>query len=87
LEALTGDPTPGLHMVREVEASIRPPSSLVAFYARDYRDGLARLARFKRPCMPEQLRITEARSTFREWQGMIPNRWREAHGTDRAFLH
>jgi AraC-like DNA-binding protein len=60
LEALTGDPTLGLRIVREVETAIHPPSSLAAFYARDYRDGLARLARFKRLCMPERLHVDEA---------------------------
>jgi AraC-like DNA-binding protein len=59
LEELTGDPTLGLRMVREVDTAIHPPSSLAAFYARDYRDGLARLARFKRLCMPERLQIIE----------------------------
>lgn len=70
LEELTGDPTLGLRMVREVETAIHPPSSLAAFHARDYRDGLARLARFKRLCMPEQLHITEARdecTILAEW--------------------
>lgn len=59
LEELTGDPTLGLRMVCEVDTAIHPPSSLAAFYARDYRDGLARLARFKRLCMPERLQIIE----------------------------
>lgn len=59
LEELTGDPTLGLRMVHEVDTAIHPPSSLAAFYARDYRDGLARLARFKRLCMPERLQIVE----------------------------
>ncbi|ACB93689.1 AraC family transcriptional regulator [Beijerinckia indica] len=60
LEELSGDPALGLRMVREVDTAVHPPSSLAAFYARDYRDGLARLARFKRLCMPEQLQIVEA---------------------------
>jgi len=60
LEELSGDPTLGIRMVREVDTGVHPPSSLAAFYARDYRDGLARLARFKRLCTPEQLQITEA---------------------------
>jgi AraC-like DNA-binding protein len=61
LEELSGDPALGIRMVREVATAVHPPSSLAAFYARDYRDGLARLARFKRLCMPEQLQIVEAR--------------------------
>lgn len=62
LEELSGDPALGIRMVREVDTAVHPPSSLAAFYARDYRDGLARLARFKRLCTPEQLRIVEAGS-------------------------
>lgn len=60
LEELSGDPALGIRMVREVDTAVHPPSSLAAFYARDYRDGLARLARFKRLCTPEQLLIGEA---------------------------
>lgn len=60
LAELSGDPALGIRMVREVDTAVHPPSSLAAFYARDYRDGLARLARFKRLCTPEQLRIVEA---------------------------
>lgn len=60
LEELSGDPALGIRMVREVDTAVHPPSSLAAFYARDYRDGLARLARFKRLCTPEQLHIAEA---------------------------
>lgn len=60
LEELSGDPALGIRMVREVDTALHPPSSLAAFYARDYRDGLARLARFKRLCTPEQLQIAEA---------------------------
>lgn len=48
LEELSGDPALGVRMVREVDTAVHPPSSLAAFYARDYRDGLARIARFKR---------------------------------------
>lgn len=59
LEELSGDPALGVRMVREVDTAVHPPSSLAAFYARDYRDGLARLARFKRLCTPEQLQISE----------------------------
>ena len=60
LEDLSGDPALGIRLVCAVETAVHPPSSLAAFYARDYRDGLARLARFKRLCTPEQLQISEA---------------------------
>ncbi len=57
---LSGDPALGIRMVQAVDTALHPPSSLAAFYARDYRDGLTRLARFKRLCTPEQLQIVEA---------------------------
>ncbi|WP_142780203.1 AraC family transcriptional regulator [Agrobacterium sp. T29] len=57
---LSGDPALGIRMVQSVDTAVHPPSSLAAFYARDYRDGLTRLARFKRLCTPEQLQIVEA---------------------------
>ncbi len=56
---LSGDPALGIRMVRSVDTAVHPPSSLAAFYARDYRDGLTRLARFKRLCTPEQLQVIE----------------------------
>ncbi|WP_242123852.1 AraC family transcriptional regulator [Sphingobium sp. Sx8-8] len=67
LADLSGDPALGVRMVREVDTAVHPPSSLAAFYARDYRDGLARLARFKRLCTPEQLRIVETRGDCAIW--------------------
>lgn len=60
LADLSGDPALGIRMVREVDTAVHPPSSMAAFFASDYRDGLARLARFKRLCTPEQLPIVEA---------------------------
>lgn len=60
LEDLSGEPALGIRMVEQADTSVHPPSSLAAFYARDYRDGLARLARFKRLCMPELLIVNEA---------------------------
>jgi AraC-like DNA-binding protein len=59
VEDLSGDPGLGLRMASNAETGAHPPSSLAAFYARDYRDGLLRLARFKRLCTPETLQIDE----------------------------
>ncbi|TCM96413.1 AraC-like DNA-binding protein [Paenibacillus sp. BK033] len=36
-----------------------PPSMLATYHARDYRDALNRMAKYKRLCPPESLRITE----------------------------
>lgn len=60
LEDLTTDPGLGVKLVEGTDTAGHPPSSLAAFYARDYRDALLRTARFKRLCTPEQLHIAEA---------------------------
>jgi AraC-like DNA-binding protein len=59
LEALSNDPAVGLRIVRKADTAVHPPSTLAAFYGRDLRDGLERLARFKRLCTPETLEVTE----------------------------
>jgi len=59
LEEVTADPGLGIKLVESAETAVHPPSSLAAFHARNYRDGLSRLARFKRLCTPEQLHFSE----------------------------
>ncbi len=59
LEELSHDPAFGLKMVQLSDPSGHPPAFLAAYYARDYRDALARTARFKRLCTPEQLLFDE----------------------------
>lgn len=59
VEALAQDPAVGLRMTAETETSVHPPATMSAFFASDYRDGLRRLARFKRLCTPEELLVTE----------------------------
>ncbi len=41
------------------ETTLYPPTVLATYHARDYRDALHRMARYKRMCPPEALRITE----------------------------
>ncbi|HJF32991.1 MAG TPA: AraC family transcriptional regulator [Sporosarcina psychrophila] len=41
------------------ETAHYPPSVLATYHARDYRDALNRMARYKQLCPPENLRITE----------------------------
>lgn len=41
------------------ETAHYPPTVLVTYHARDYRDALNRMARYKQLCPPESLRITE----------------------------
>jgi AraC-like DNA-binding protein len=59
LEVLSGNPALGLDMVRGADTAVHPPSTLAAFYARDLRDGIERLARYKRLCSPELLELEE----------------------------
>lgn len=59
VEVLTQDPAVGLNMVARAENAAHPPATLSAFFARDFRDGLHRLARYKRLCLPEELVVEE----------------------------
>jgi len=75
--ALSQDPAIGLRMTLETETSGHPPATMAAFLARDYRDGLNRLARFKRLCTPEELTLTEAGGEAR-----VTLRWLYADGPE-----
>ncbi|MDG4853848.1 MULTISPECIES: AraC family transcriptional regulator [unclassified Mesorhizobium] len=59
LEVLSSDSGLGIKLVKSADTAVHPPSTLAAFHARDYRDGLSRVARFKRLCTPEQLHFSE----------------------------
>lgn len=41
------------------ETALYPPSVLATYHARNYRDALSRMARYKKLCPPESLRIAE----------------------------
>ncbi|NVZ19455.1 AraC family transcriptional regulator [Pseudomonas costantinii] len=60
---LNPDPAAGVLLVTQLDSVSLPPSSFAAFIARDFRDGLHRLARFKQLCTPERVRVTEERNT------------------------
>lgn len=60
VEDLSQDPAIGLKLTVETDTSVHPPAIMSAFFARDYRDGLHRLARFKRLCTPEELSVAES---------------------------
>ncbi|TJW05714.1 MAG: AraC family transcriptional regulator [Mesorhizobium sp.] len=59
LEDLYPEPALGIRLVEAADTAIHPPSTLAAFHARNYRDGIARIARFKRLCSPEQLHVAD----------------------------
>lgn len=56
---ISGDPSVGLRIGTGLEGAVMPPSFLAAYHARDFRDALQRVARFKRLCAPEDMRIQE----------------------------
>src|SRR5260221_11388407 len=53
--ALSADPAAGLRIATQIDVANRPPSTMAAHYARDYRDALTRLARFNQLCCPQAL--------------------------------
>ena len=59
IEALSGDPGFSLKMVRDTSTATHKLAFLSASYAQDYRDGLERIARFKRMCSPDKMRFEE----------------------------
>jgi len=88
LEELVPEPALGLRLVREADTAVHPPSSLAAFHARDYRDGLSRVARFKRLCTPEHLNFSEEKDEFSitsDWIYSTEPEPEPAIATDVAF--
>ncbi|MGO0061255.1 helix-turn-helix domain-containing protein [Brevibacillus fluminis] len=58
---LIGDTATGIiKLITNFETAQYPPPVLATYHARDYRDALHRMARYKQLCPPERLRITEA---------------------------
>ncbi|CQR56019.1 AraC family transcriptional regulator [Paenibacillus riograndensis] len=57
---LIGDTAKGIiELAAGFETAKYPPTVLATYHARDYRDALNRMARYKQLCPPENLRITE----------------------------
>ncbi|HEY2016905.1 MAG TPA: AraC family transcriptional regulator ligand-binding domain-containing protein [Bryobacteraceae bacterium] len=54
---LSSDPAAGLKIATQIDVGSRPPSTIAAYHARDYRGALTRLVRFKQLCSPEELQI------------------------------
>lgn len=77
VESLSQDPAIGLQMVAQTENAAHAPSTMAAFFARDFRDGLHRLARFKHLCTPETLEVTESGGECR-----VSTRWPHAKGPE-----
>jgi AraC-like DNA-binding protein len=56
---ISQDAVIGLRIASGLEGAVMPPSFLAAYHARDFRDALQRVARFKRLCAPEEVHIEE----------------------------
>ncbi|MFA0945251.1 MULTISPECIES: AraC family transcriptional regulator [Pseudomonas syringae group] len=56
---ISNDHTIGLRIASGLEGGAMPPAFLAAYHARDFRDALQRVARFKRLCAPEELLLQE----------------------------
>jgi AraC-like DNA-binding protein len=56
---LSGDPAIGLKLVEQVPLAQHHPASIAAHHARNFRDGLQRMARYKLLCGCEEMRIRE----------------------------
>lgn len=70
IDELSGDPDLWLSFVRATDAVGHQPMFIAACYGSDYRDGLERIARFKRFTMPERIQIKERGgevAVYKEW--------------------
>ena len=65
VEQLLPEPGLAIRIIEALNTAAHPPSVLIALYARNFRDGLVRLARFKRLCVPEQLLWDEKKAECR----------------------
>lgn len=56
---LSGDPAIGLKLAEQVPVAQHHPASIAADHARNFRDGLQRIGRYKLLCGSEELRLSE----------------------------
>lgn len=81
------DPMLGIRLIRQgIKVPIIHPVQQATRSARDFRDAIVRLARYKRLCVPEEVRLEEIQGTCRirfEWY--YADRNPPAILTDRAF--
>lgn len=60
IESVSADPAIGLRIATGLDGAVMPLAFVAAYHARDFRDALKRVARFKRLCAPEDVSLTEA---------------------------
>lgn len=56
---LSGRDSIGLEMARNLDLTMAPPMILAPFHARDWRDAIHRLARYKQMCSPDRVHVRE----------------------------
>ncbi|HUJ01965.1 MAG TPA: AraC family transcriptional regulator ligand-binding domain-containing protein [Usitatibacter sp.] len=56
---LSGDRPIGLEIARSLDLADAPPMILAPYHARDWRDAIHRIARYKQMCAPERVRVRE----------------------------
>jgi hypothetical protein len=71
---LSADPAAGLKIATQIDVGNRPPSTMAAYYARDYRDALTRLARFKQLCAPRETANQGEQGRVRDRACVAPRR-------------
>jgi AraC-like DNA-binding protein len=59
IEAASADDTIGLRIATTIETGVMQVGFIAAYHARDFRDALDRVARFKRLCVPEDVAIED----------------------------
>lgn len=59
IETVSADPAVGLRIATGLDGAVMPLGFVAAYHARDFRDALNRVARFKRLCAPEVVSVTE----------------------------
>ncbi len=60
IETVSADAAIGVRIVTSLEGAVMPLAFVAAQHARDFRDALTRVARFKRLCAPEDVALTES---------------------------
>lgn len=61
---LSSDPAAGLNFGRQFDIESYHPLAIAALHARDFRDALTRVARYKELCCPEEMLLTESKDEY-----------------------
>jgi AraC-like DNA-binding protein len=59
LRELSGNPAIGIQIARNMDLAKAPPMVLAPLHARDWRDSIQRIARYKQMCSPERVQLRE----------------------------